>query len=176
MKISLEQSMGFNRPVTDHEATPASGLLLGNIVGSLLTLCLMLLLVLYLFTPGLIALMTEISNEQTLKFSLQALLHILLMTFMVALPGTWLYQAVLHYRRARDLERFGLMTRGYILNRWVYESEWQPTHKIQYGYLTEHTATQIVDRATYLELEHETTVFVLYLENMPECSQLDLDE
>lgn len=97
------------------------------------------------------------------------------MGFLIGFPAVLLIQSVVDYRRAYALEHFGLMTKGSLVKKWVEILDNQPVYRVRYEYLTYLSAVQTVGEETYKQIIQDETLFVLYLENLPHISRLDLD-
>ena len=157
----------------DNLTTPDTKLLINNIIGAFLILMISLVFTFVLLFPSLMAQFnTDISSVGTPVLLLGG---VLIMGFLITVPATWFIQAIIDYRNARDLDRLGLMTKGTVVEKWEAELNGKPVYYLQYKYLTHLRATQTTDKNTYQQLQHNENVFVLYLDNLPHISRLDLD-
>ena len=146
-----------------------------NIVGMILVLMLTFLLIVAILAPGVVDLIENaISSQETFDW-LVVFGCVLLMGFLIAVPIGLLLQSVAEYRHTRDLNRFGLMTKGSLLDKWVDTSGGKPVYYVRYKYLASFNTSQMVDRNTFQGLKYDETLFVLHLEDLPHISQLDVD-
>ena len=100
---------------------------------------------------------------------------VLIVGFLLTAPATWFIQALMDYRNARDLDRLGSMTKGSVLEKWIEVSNGKPVFHVRYKYLLHLTAMQIVNEDTFQQLQCNESIFVLYLDNLPHISRLDLE-
>lgn len=154
-------------------AMPDSKLLVKNIMGSLMTLLLAIVSVGTLLLPNLGELLKL--GVSSIGESAAVLAGVLIVGFLLTVPTTWFIQALMDYRNARNLDRFGSMTKGSVLEKWIDASNGKPTFHVRYKYLLHLTAIQIVNRDTFQQLQCNENIFILYLDNLPHISRLDLD-
>lgn len=166
-KSSPEKIMRAERLWHGNIALSDSALLLKQLTGSFSTFILSLVAI------GML-LFSQLTNGNVITWG-TALAYIFLMGFVIAALGTRFTQSLTNYRHAQDLGRFGLMTKGMILDKWVSEMNGKLVYQVSYQYLMRLTAVQLVDQDTFTQLRHNANVFVLYLENLPHISRLDLD-
>jgi hypothetical protein len=154
-------------------AMPDSKLLAKNIMGSFMILLLAIVSIGTLLLPNLGELLKL--GVSSIGESAAVLAGVLIVGFLLTVPTTWFIQALMDYRNARDLDRFGSMTKGSVLEKWIDASNGKPTFHVRYKYLLHLTAMQIVNRDTFQQLQCNENIFVLYLDNLPHISRLDLD-
>jgi len=163
-KSALDKIIRAGHSNPGNVALSDSKLLLKNLFASFLTLTLSLAII------GIL-LYSQMSNLA----SGAVLSCILLMGFVIATLGTRFVQSLKNYRHAHELGRLGLMTKGMILDKWAGELNGKIVYQVRYQYLARLNAVQIVDKDTFNQLRHKGNIFVLYLENLPHVSRLDLD-
>jgi len=154
-------------------AMPGSKLLIKNIIGSFMILIITILSISILLIPNIMELFK--SGFSSPVASATALAGVLTVSFLFITSASWFIQSIIDYRNARDLDRLGLMTKGAIIEKWEEELNGKSVYHLQYKYLTHLSATQITDKDTYQQLQYYENVFVLYLDNLPHISRLDLD-
>jgi hypothetical protein len=94
---------------------------------------------------------------------------------LVPLPVSWFVRSLGEYRAAKALNRRGVFTKGSLMDKWVDEENGQPAYYVRYKYAIHSNAMQRVDRETFGQVCHEETLYILYLEDQPQVSRLDLD-
>jgi len=156
-------------------AMPSLKLTTRNIIGVSLILVISFLLIIFILLPNVIDLIESAVASQGAWEWLVVFGSILLMGFLIAVPISLLIQSFMEYRNVRDLNRFGVMAKGSLVNKWVDESGGKPVYYVRYKYSAPFNTSQTVDRETFQQLRYDETLFILHLENLPHISQLDLD-
>lgn len=177
MRISADTgAYSEAREYREHAAMPNSSLFRKNAVGALLLLLLSLALTFWLLLPNAMDSFKEASRSQSIASWLFITAGGFVIGFLIGFPAVLLIRCAVDYRLSRDLERFGLMTKGSLVKKWVETSENStPVYRVRYEYLTYLSAVQTVGEETYTQISHDETLFVLYLENLPHISRLDLE-
>jgi hypothetical protein len=177
MRLSTEADMKIeNQEERENPAMPDSGVFLRNIYGAILILAISLAVTLLLLRLSVAEMVDHAINSENVAARVSATAEFLLAAFLIGFPIILLVQSLVDYRTARRLERLGLATRGTVLKKWVEAStNGKPLYYVQYKYLTRLIATQIVDVAIFEQMQEGENVFILYLEEFPHISRLDLD-
>jgi|GEM_PF-2078622 len=176
MRISVENRMSVEAQAhRENLAMPNPSLFMKNAVGAVLLLLLSLALSVWLLLPNLMDLLSEAIHSQNIVEWVFITASGFVMGFLIGFPAVLLIQCMVDYRRSRDLERFGLMTKGSLIKKWVEAWDDRPVYRVRYAYLTYLSAVQTVGEETYEQISQDETLFVLYLENLPHISRLDLD-
>jgi hypothetical protein len=114
MRLFSPRIFSFEDQLRGNIATTNMKLIVKNIVSSFLILMLSLLLIITLLTPRLLDLLKSAISSQDMFEWMIVLANVLLLEFLIAVPFAWLLQALVDYRNARDLNRLGMMTNGWI--------------------------------------------------------------
>jgi hypothetical protein len=176
MRTNIKENlMSFNDQIRSNVAVSDLKLVTRNIIGVFLMLTLSLLLIVAILIPNMIGLTASAVSSHSFSEWGVVFAGILLMGFLIVAPVILLIQSSVEYRNIRALSRFGLMTKGSIVDKWVESSDGKPVYHVHYTYLSHFTAVQIVDKVVFEELKYNETIFVLHLEHAPHISCLDLD-
>lgn len=177
MRISTENSMSFEKHEgREHTAMPDSSVFRKNAIGAVILLLISLALIIFLLIPNVMNSINGAIRSQGMTEWVFVTASGFVVVFLLGFPIVLLAQSVIDYRRARDLERLGLMTKGALVEKWVETPEdHKPVYRVRYKYLTHLSAVQSVDKETYKQIRENETLFVLYLTHLPHISRLDLD-
>ncbi len=177
MRISTENSMSFEKhEEREKTAMPDSSVFRKNAIGAVVLLLISLALITFLLLPNVMNTINDAIRSHGMSEWLFVTASGFVIGFLIGFPLVLLVQSIVDYRRARDLERLGLMTKGLLVEKWVETLEdGKPVYRVRYKYLTYLKAVQTVDEETYKQIRENETLFILYLKHLPHISRLDLD-
>ena len=173
MNIPWVKVIKLENSSRSHTASVNSKYLVRNIVGSSLFLVLFILAVVLILLPPIVDLLRQAFVSVAISATL--LSGLLLATFLVSLPVSWFVRSLGEYRTAKALSRRGVVTNGSLMDKWMDEENGRPVYYVRYKHAIHLNAMQRVDRETFEQLRHAETLYILYMEDLPQVSCLDLD-
>ena len=159
---------------SDLAALPTTKALMMNILGSFLILSISLAMLQLILLP-------EIRREftyapQTLSMWISGIAGLLLVIFLISFPLYLIIQAIRYYREARALNQNGILTKGYIVEKWVEDTGSKFVYCVRYQYLRHIHAIQVVTEDAFQQLTQGQDVSVSILEHLPHVSRIRLDD
>ena len=153
-------------------AVPSSKMLLKKLVGVSLILMISIWTIITILIPGLLSLFSQALLSKGLLDWTAALGGLGLVAFLIAYPILLILQGISSYKDARLLEKLGILTSGWVIDKWVDDSEGRAIYYIRYKYLNQRNALQRVSKDVFQRLARNQGVKVLILEHMPHISRI----
>jgi membrane protein implicated in regulation of membrane protease activity len=173
MKLLTGKNINFRTPFRSHTAIPDTDQLIKKFASSFLIVLLIILFASIFIFPRVAALFNRaslsVSEFGILLVSVSIAVYLLL--FFIAR----FFRSAARYRTAHSLDRAGEITHGSIVDKWMDETNGTPVYYVRYKYTVHVNAKQKIDKATYEKLNRKDTACILYLENLPHISRLELE-
>lgn len=156
-------------------ATPEKVTLMINLVGAMMILVISVLTIFKILVPDLVEMFNIARISKDFADWIAALGSCLIVGILIVFPIMLILQGVVYYRNASTLDRTGILTKGYIMDKWVEISNHLPVYHVRYRYLLRLSALQIVSKELFQRLKHGQDVLVLHLEDAPHISRLAME-
>jgi hypothetical protein len=160
---------------SDLDALPNTKALRMNIVGSFFILFISLASIQFILLPEVRKEFVSASFSQNLSARISLIVGLLLVIFLIGFPLYLIIQAIRYYRDARALDQNGILTKGYVVEKWVEDAGNKLVYYVRYQYLRHMNAIQVVTKDAFQQLSQGQDVSVSILEHLPHISRIRLD-
>lgn len=156
-------------------ATPEKVALIENLVGAMMVLVISILTIFKILAPDLVALSKVATISKDFSNWIVVIGSCLIVGILIVFPAVLIIQGLVDLRAASTLDRTGILTKGYIMDKWVDVSNHRPVYHVRYRYLLRMDALQIVSKELFQRLNHGQDINVLHLEEAPHISRLAME-
>ena len=156
-------------------ATPEKVTLMKNLVGAMMVLVISNLMIFGILAPDLVELSKIATISKDFSDWIVVIGSCLIVGILIVFPVMLIIQGLVDLRTASTLDRTGILTKGYIMDKWVDVSNHRPVYHVRYRYLLRMNALQIVSKELFQRLNHGQDINVLHLEEAPHISRLAME-
>ena len=156
-------------------ATPEKVALMKNLVGAMMILVISNLMIFGILAPDLVELSKIATISKDFSDWIVVIGSCLIVGILIVFPVMLIIQGLVDLRTASTLDRTGILTKGYIMDKWVDVSNHRPVYHVRYRYLLRMDALQIVSKELFQRLNHGQDINVLHLEEAPHISRLAME-
>jgi len=171
----MEEKMTFKFRHQGSTATPEKVTLMKNLAGALMILSISILTIFKILAPDLVETFNIARISKDFTDWIAALGSCLIVGILIVFPIMLIFQGVVYYQNASTLDRTGILTKGYIMDKWVDISNHLPVCHVRYRYLLRMSALQTVSKELFQRLNHGQDINVLHLEDAPHISRLAME-
>lgn len=156
-------------------ATPEKVALMKNLVGAMMILVISNLMIFGILAPDLVELSKIATISKDFPDWMVVIGSCLIVVILMAFPVMLIIQGLVDFRTASTLDQLGILTKGYIAEKWVDLSNHWPVYHVRYCYLLHMSALQIVSKELFQRLQYGQDINVLHLEDAPHISRLAME-